>query len=146
MEHPIEEPLDNAMFLARHFYRGDPNAVTVIALYDLGITPKNDGYTYLKHAIAMRYENPMRPLMDDIYIAISVIFGGIGDKHRVDQAIRRSIADAWKTFGSECWRRYFPWRLKRMIKSPSNGDFIANMVWFIELWQECRKEVEYEDR
>lgn len=142
----IEETLEHAMLLARHMPHCDYSTVLILVLYEMGFAPKNDGFTYLKEAVAMRYENPTRHLWDDIYIEISAEHNGVGGNEPIDQAIRRTIKDAWKDYDAEIWRIIFPVMKKRKIRRPSNGDVIAGVAWFIELWKGCCKEAEYAEQ
>ena len=146
MTHAIEETLAHAMFLARHLSHCDYSTVLILILFELGFAPKNDGFTYLKKAIALRYENPTRQLKIDIYIEISVDIDGTEDNDRIEQAIRRTIADAWEECDKEVWSLLFPGMRKENVSKPTNGDLIARVAWFIELWQGCCKEVAYAER
>lgn len=143
MANAIEETLKHAMFLARHLNHCDCSTVVILILYELGFVPKNDGFTCLKKAIVMRYENPTRHLKDDIYIEISSQMDGMEDNERVEQAIRRSIADAWKARDEEVWSLLFLGMRKGNVSRPTNGDVIARVAWFVELWRGCCKEVAY---
>lgn len=139
MANAIEETLKHAKFLARHLHRCDYSTVVILVLYELGIAPKNDGFTYLKKAIVMRYENPTRHLKNDIYMEISAEIDGVEENDRIEQAIRRSIADAWKARDEEVWGLLFLGMRKGILRKPTNGDFIARVAWFVELWQGCCK-------
>lgn len=143
MASAIEQTLNHAKFLARHLKHDEYSTVAGLILYELDFSPKNDGFTYLRKAIVMRYENPKRQFKDDIYMDISVEIDGTADSERVDQAIRRAIADAWQNRDEEAWCFLFPGIRKKRMSRPSNGDFIARVVWFIELWQGCCEEVQY---
>ena len=143
MVNAIEETVKHAKLLARHMTLCDDSTVAHVVLCELGVDPKNNGFVYLERAITMRVENPVRQLMDDIYIAISAEFDGIEDNKHIDQAIRRSVADAWIERDIDVWRLFFPYMKKGKERKPSNGDVIARVAWFVELWQGCCKEVEY---
>ena len=142
MSSAIERTLDHALFLARHLNRCDYSTVVLLVLYELGVAPKNAGFEYLKKAIAMRYENPGRQLENDIYLELD----SVGDSKRIEQSIRRSITDAWEDHDEEVWSIYFPKTKKGKSGKPTNGDFIAYIAWFVELWQGCCKEVSYAKR
>ena len=144
MSSGIERTLEYALFLARHLSHCDYSTVVNLVLCDLGIAPKNDGYICLKRAIAMYFENPARQLKGDIYVEIlEELDGGVGDSDKVDQAIRRAITDAWEIRDDEVWGTILPRTRKDDIGKPTNGDFIARVAWFIELWQGCCKEALY---
>ena len=137
---PIEKTLEHAMFLARHARHYDHATLVSLVLYELGFAPKKDGFHYLKKVVVLCYKNPCRLLENDIYMELSA---GISDNKRIEQAIRRSIADAWKVRDEEIWTTVFPVTRVGKRRRPSNGDFIANLAWFVELWDGCCKEVTY---
>ena len=139
MSSAIEKTLEHALFLARHLKHCDYSTVVTLILFELGVAPKNDGFEHLKRAVAMRVKNPTRQLKGDIYSELD----GAGDDERVEQSIRRSITDAWKNRDDEIWSIYFPQMKNGKLYKPSNGDFIAYIAWFVELWQGCCKEVSY---
>lgn len=143
MTSAIEKTLEHVKFIARHLNHCDYSTVVILALMELGIAPKNDGYVFLKKAVAMYYEDPMRHLKDDIYAKISVELDGTEDSDRIEQAIRRAIAEAWKARDDEVWSMLFPRAEDGSIEKPSNRDFISRVAWFVELWQGCCKEVAY---
>lgn len=140
---PIDETLKYALFLARHLSHSDCSTAVILILYGLGITPKNNGFTYLKRAIVLYYENPTRQLKGDIYAQISEEFNGAVSEESIEQNIRRAVADAWKHRNEEYWSLFFPEMREKKIRKPSNGDFIAKLAWFVELWKGCCKEVLY---
>lgn len=141
-----DRTLKRALFLARHLSHCDYSTVVILVLYDLGFTPKHDGFVLLKKAIVMLYENPTRQLKDDIYAELSAEVEGVGDNERVEQSIRRSITEAWKGHDEEAWSLYLPRTKKGKTGKPTNGDFIARVAWFVELWQGCCKEVAYAEQ
>ena len=143
MINAIEETLKHAKLLTRHITYCDDTTVAHVVLCELGFDPKNNGFTYLKRSIVMRVENPVRQLMADIYIMVSVEFDGIEDNKHIDQAIRRSVDEAWKERDMKVWRLIFPNMKKGKEKKPSNGDVIARVAWFVELCLSSNKEVEY---
>ena len=146
MASPIEATLEHAIFLARHLNHCDYSTVVILILYELGFAPKNDGFIYLKKAIAKRYDKPTRRLKNDIYIELSAELDGIEDNDRIEQSIRRAISDAWEMRDEEIWSLFFPGMRKGNVDKPSNGDFIARVAWFVELWQGCCKEVAYAEQ
>lgn len=146
MADAIAGTLKHAKFLAKHLGHCDYSTVVIVILYELGFAPKNDGFHCLKKAIVMRCENPARQFKNDIYIEVSLQLDGTEDNDRVEQSIRRAISDAWKRRDEKVWRRFFYTVGKEKLSKPSNGDFIATLAWFVELWQGCCKEVEYASR
>jgi len=138
-----EGTLQHALMLAQLLQYCDYSCVILLVLYELGVQPKNDGFVFLKYAIAMHFENPMQTLQNDIYPAVGNIHGGRMDGGQVEQAIRRTIRDAWKNRDDTQWCLYFPTEKNGTIKKPSNAEFIARIAWFVELWQGCCKGVAY---
>lgn len=143
MTSAIERSLEHAIRLARRLPHGDYSTVILLVLYELGISPKNDGFVCLKKAVAMFFENPTCNLKDDIYAKISVELDGVEDSRRVEQSIRRSIKEAWCDHDEEAWNIVFFGTKAGTKEKPSNGEFIAGVAWFVELWQGCCKEVAY---
>ena len=144
MTSAIEGTMEYAKLLARHLSHCDYSAVIHLVLYELRIAPKNEGFVFLKRAIAMYYEDPTSNLKQDIYARISLEFDGVENSVRVEQSIRRSIKEAWRIRNEDIWRLIFLDTDTGAVEKPSNGDFIAGVAWFVELWQECCKEVAYE--
>lgn len=141
MSSVIEGTLKHALFLARHLNHCDYSTVVILVLYELGVAPSLDGFSYLKKAIAMRYEDPTRHLENDIYSELAGGRGGVEENKRIAQSIRRSISEAWGNRDEEVWSVFFPGTRNGLSVRPSNGDFIAGIAWFVELWQGCCKEV-----
>ena len=146
MSGAIERTLEHAMFIARHLNHCDYSTVVTLVLYELGLAPRNDGFICLKKAIGLRLEYPTRNLKNDIYIELSVELDGVEDSGRIEQAIRRSITEAWKDRNEEVWSLIFPKTKNGNVERPSNGDFISRVAWFVELWQGCCKEVLYAEK
>lgn len=144
MKSAIEGTMEHAKLLARHLSHCDYSAVIHLVLYELRIAPKNEGFVFLKRAIAMHFENPTSNLKQDIYARISLEFDGVENSERVEQSIRRSIKEAWRVRNEDIWKLIFLDTNTGTLEKPSNGDFIAGVAWFVELWQECCKEVAYE--
>ena len=144
MKSAIEGTMEHAKLLARHLSHCDYSAIIHLVLCELSVAPKNEGFLFLKKAVATYYEDPLCNLQQDVYSKISLEIDGMENSRRVEQSIRRAIEDAWKARNEVIWETIFLDPRGESLERPSNGDFIAGVAWFVELWQECRKEVAYE--
>lgn len=146
MTSAIEGTMEHAKFLARHLSHCDYSTIIHLVLCELGVAPKNDGFLFLKRAIAKYYENPTSNLKYEIYAQISLEFDKVESSERVEQSIRRSIKEAWRNRNEDIWRLIFLNTRTGALEKPSNGDFIAGVAWFVELWHGCCKEVAYAEK
>ena len=138
-----DETLKYVQFLARRFDKQDINAVILIILFELGFSPSNDGFGYLRRAIELQYAKSATTVTKGIYLLISYSDQEADSWQYVDQAIRRAIKATWSERDPEIWDLFFPPHDGRIPQCPSNKDFIARISCIIELWQSC-KEVDYE--
>lgn len=143
MKSRTDTTLKYMQFLARRFDKQNIRAVTLLILCDLGFTPGNDGFVYLRSAIELQYAKSPATITKEIYPAISDATQVSFSWQYIDQAIRRSIKAAWDERDEELWHLFFPPVGGRMPKCPSNKEFIARIACIIELLQSC-KEVSYE--
>lgn len=137
----IERTLDHALFLSRHI--NDLQCVIVAILIELGIPAKRNGFEYLKTAILLRYLHPTQLITKELYPDVGRSYDPEVSDFQVEQAIRSTIAYAWKNRDEEIWALYFPSGRDGTLKRPSNADFISMIARFIELWHGC-KGVEYD--
>jgi hypothetical protein len=92
----------------------------------------------------MLCENPFHTLKNGVYIAVGLMRNPVAGQDEVEQSIRFSIRTAFKTRCTELWNYYFPEGCPGHGKCPSNRDYLMAIVDFVELWQGCCQEVEYE--
>lgn len=138
-----DDTLRYVQFLARRFAKHDIRAVILIILIDLGFSPSNDGFTYLRSAIELHVSGAASCTIKGIYPAISPTGGDDQSWHYIDQAIRRAVKAAWNGRDTEIWELFFPFSNQKNANCPPNKEFIARISCIIELWQSCR-EVDYE--
>lgn len=143
MPSTIGGTLEYALFMAQHLNHCDVQYVVLAVLLDLGLSPKREGFAFLRKAIVMRYEDSSRILKNDIYDAIAQAQGSFANDQQIEQAIRGVIKEGWANRDDEVWRNLFPKGKNGKITRPSNADFIARLACFIELWQGCCKGVAY---
>ena len=132
------ETLKHVLFLARHLPKDNVQTAVALILLELEIPSEYDGFRYLKSAIPMYYENPSLFLTKELYPAVGKIHGSSG--LMVERSIRFAISSAWKRSDKKAWNLYFPMNQNRKIQKPSNGEFIAQIARFLELWQNCYEE------
>lgn len=140
----IERTLRHAILLARHLSRCGPQYIVVAVLLELGVPAHCAGYTYLKHAILLFHDNPAAILSKGIYPAVGQLFSPQVSQLQVEQAIRKAVDEAWKNREPSVWSIYFPSATDAATKKPTNAEFIAQIAYFVELWEGCCKEVAYE--
>lgn len=140
----MEGMLEHARFMAEHMSRCAPRYVLVPVLLDLGVRAKHDGYDYLKNAIDISRENPGLSVMKGLYTAVGELYTPKVGKQQVEQAIRGAIDAAWKERDPDIWDAFFPHKKNKKAKKPSNADFIAQLVCFLDMWEGCCEEVRYE--
>lgn len=117
--------------MARHLKDFSTESIILVMLLELEFCEKLDGFEYLRTAIYLFHEDPAQMITKGLYPAVAKQHGrNIGGK-AVERAIRNAIDIAWRN-QSDLWRVYFPSGNK-----PSNGDFIAKLSKYIELWKEC---------
>ena len=143
MKCKTDDTLKYVLFLARHFDKQNIRAVTLVILFDLGFTPSNDGFGYLRQAIEMQYSKTTPTIIKWMYPLISASSETTDSWQYIDQAIRRAIKAAWDERDPELWCLFFPSNHNGIPKCPSNKEFISRISCIIELWQNC-KEVNYE--
>lgn len=138
MESTIDETLKHVLLLARHLDVCDLRGVTIVALMEIGVPTKSSGFEYVKRAILMLHEDPMRALTKDIYLEIALRCK-LNTEEQVDQAIRDAIRIAWENGSKTAWRWYFSYDGHAPRRKPSNGEFISRISYILELWQSCNE-------
>ena len=138
-----DDTLKYVQFLARHFDKLNIRAVILVILFDLGFTPSNDGFGYLRQAIEMQYSKTTPTIIKWMYPLISATNETTDSWQYIDQAMRRAIKAAWNERDPEIWNLFFPTNQHSVPKCPSSKEFISRISCIIELWQSC-KEADYE--
>ena len=144
MHEPMEATIRHAKFLARYLNRCDYQYIIRIALKEIGVPSGQDGFHYLKSAVAMLLENPYHTLKNGIYLEIGLQREPPAGQEQVEQSIRFGIRTAWRNRNHQMWSYYFPEGCSGNVKCPSNREFIMAIVDFVELWKACCEEACYE--
>ena len=144
----IEETLKHALFLARHIHKGDLQCAATAVLLELRVPANRIGFDYLKNAIVLFYDDPAQMITKGLYPAVGELYEAKPGSVQVEQAIRAVIKDAWKNRNEKVWVYYFSSVIDKNgnLKKPSNSEFIAGIGRFLELWQGCCEEANYEYR
>lgn len=132
-----------AKFLAKNFSRDELQSMTLLILYDLGMPLNYSGFGYLKDAIPVAFESPSQIVAKEIYLSVAERYVPRVDPSTVESAIRDTVERAWEDRHNSKWRYYFPDHMLQRSKAPSNVEFIAAIVYFLEMWQGCCKEGVY---
>ena len=145
MDSTISETLRHVLLLARHLDKCDLRGVTIVALMELGVPTKSDGFEYLKRAILLLHEDPTRALTKDIFLEIALRCK-LNSDEQVDQAIRDAIRQAWENGSKTAWCWYFSYDGHAPRRKPSNGEFISRISYILELWQACNERENHNER
>lgn len=143
MRSRTDETLRYVQFLARRFDKNDVNAVVLIILLELGLSPSRDGFYYLRNAITVDSSHPEKFVAKGLYLSIGEMYYIFSSDKQVEQAIRSAIQAAWEERDEEIWNLFFPPSEGGKTKRPSNKEFITRISCIVELWQSC-KEASYE--
>lgn len=134
----IDRTVEYVKFLAQRLSGCNPNCVVLVILMDLGVPVNHVGFEYLKTAVLLQHEDPMRDLTNDIYPAITEMYGNGSMSGKVlEAAIRSAIRTAWERTGIDVWRKYMPSLPGNLERAPTNGEVIAGLGRIVELWQGC---------
>lgn len=132
-----------AKFLARNFDKDEIQSLTLVILYDLGMPLNYSGFNYLKYAIPVAFNSPTQIVAKEIYQTVSAFYTPQVETSTLESAIRDAIEKAWADRENNRWWCYFPDHILQRGKAPSNVEFIAAIVYFLEMCQGCCKEGVY---
>ena len=138
MNSTIDKTLEHVLFLAEHLDRCDIRGAIIVALMELGVPTKCNGFELITYSILLQYKNPVRALANDIYLETTLHYLQ-NSEEQVEQAIREAIKIAWRKGSREAWDWYFAYDGVPVSQRPSNSEFITRVAYIIELWQECAK-------
>ena len=133
MEPAVNETLVYVISLARDLRNGDVPAAVLALLIELGLQSSSDGFTYLRQAICIRWENPNMKL-PDIYERIVSSADPGTTVRQVEQAMLSAIGHAWKHRNVAKWDYFFREEGTGKRKKPGNKDFIFHLACVMELW------------
>lgn len=138
MKCAIDDTVEYVKFLAQRLGGCSPNCVVLVILMDLGIPVNQDGFEYLKSAVLLQYEDPMRDLVNDIYPAIASRYGnGAISNKLLETSIRSAIRAAWLRTKIDVWQKYIPSLPNDYGHPPTSTEVIASLARIVELWKEC---------
>lgn len=133
----IEITLDHIKLLSRHLDYYNLRGAIQVVLMELKIPTNSIGYEFLKRAIYLQYQNPIRALSKDIYKEIADACG-LSSEYVIEQAIRDAIKSAWRNGSKRAWDWYFSYDGRSLSRRPTNSAFISKIAYTLELWQEQR--------
>lgn len=110
--------------------KDDLAAGTKFVLIGLSIPTDLTGYRCLEIAVQLRFENPERSLMKELYPEVGRNCTPRLSMEQVEKNIRYAIDTAWEKRDVETWEHYFPGG-----KKPTNGQFISEAAEILRLWQ-----------
>ena len=134
----IEIMLSHIKLLSRHLDCYNLRGAIIVVLMELKIPTNSIGYEFLKRAIYLQYQNPIRSLSKDIYKEIADECG-LSSEYVIEQAIREAIKSAWRQGSKTAWDWYFAYDGQSISRRPTNSAFISKIAYTLELWQEQRK-------
>lgn len=144
MESANDPIMIRAKFLAKHLDKHNVQSVTLMILYDLRIPLNYDGFDYLTLVIPEAFSRCSQIVAGEIYDAVGNHYDPKVDSKNMEAAIRDAIHAAWKIRLNDRWCCYFPEYMIQRRKTPTNVEFLAAIVYFIRLWQDCcSKEADY---
>ena len=107
-------------------------------LLELGIPVNHVGFEYLKTAVLLQYEDPMRSLSNDIYpVLLKRYTNGTGSVKQIEGALRSVARTGWERTGIDTWRKYFPTIRYQLSGPPTTSEVIAGLARIVELWKDC---------
>ena len=138
MKGAIDGTVEYVKSLARRMCGCDPNDVVLVMLMEMGIPVNHVGFEYLKTAVLLQYEDPMRSLSNDIYPALLKRYANsVGSSKQLDGALRGVVRTGWERTGMETWIKYFPTIRYQLSGPPTNSEVIAGLARIVELWKGC---------
>lgn len=138
MKSAIDDTVEYVKLLAQRLGGCSPNCVVLVILMDLGIPVNHVGFEYLKEAILLQYEDPVRDLENDIFPAIAAKYGdGTISNKLLETAIRSVIRSAWSRTQVDVWQKYIPSICSSAGRPPTNTEVISGLARIVELWQGC---------
>lgn len=112
------------------------NTVIFETLREIGVPTSMLGYSYLREAILIVYQNPsaMRSFCKDVYCAIAEKFDST--KTRVERAMRHTIERLWDTGDVEILYKYFGNICSPDRGKPTNKEFVSTVVEWLKVYHD----------
>ena len=136
--------LQRAKFLAQHFERSDLHSITLLILYDLGISVHCSGFDYLKHIVPLAFQKASQIYVKELMEEVGKRYSPNVEYSVMETAVRDAIKKARRRGSDDRWKCYFPDYILQKRKPPTNAEFISALAYFLEMWYECCKEGSYE--
>lgn len=100
---------------------------------ELGVSPVNEGYTFLREAIGFVMENPslIHNITKELYPMIAKRYNTT--KNAVERLIRFSIDKSYNRAHQELWESMFKYSQRAYDGKATNGEFIATVADYLLL-------------
>ena len=95
-------------------------------LFMMGISPKLQGFRFLREAIAQVLLKPGQSVTKELYPAVARCCGTEGS--HVERSIRGAIQDGWERRDPRIWQLYFPPDGRGLRQRPTNAVFINRIA------------------
>ena len=102
--------------------KSDPSTSVTDLLLSLSISPKHNGFSYLREAMSLMTKDPSQSVTKVLYPTVAHTFGC--SKENVERSIRTALDSAWERGNRQLWNQYFPDAQHR----PSNAVFLSRMA------------------
>ena len=96
MHKPMEAAIRHAKFLAKYLNKCDVQYMIRIVPKETGMRSSQDGFFYVKNAVARLCDNPHETLRNGVYPAVGLMRDPVADQDEVEHGLRFSIRAAWK--------------------------------------------------
>lgn len=140
----MDVALERAQVIARYLSHCDRKYIIHIIMKEAGLDSSRDGFAYAKAAAGILYENPTATLSNGVYMAAGMLYNPPAGEKQVENAIHKAIEAAWRKERGRIWCVLFPGNKSIQHRCPSNKEFLAAVVDFVELWEGFAEEVRYE--
>lgn len=100
----------------------DPVSYVTNLLLALNISPKHNGFAYLREAILLMAKDPSQSVTKMLYPGVAHICKC--NKENVERSIRTALDKAWEKRDEAQWQKFFPNASQR----PSNAVFISRLT------------------
>lgn len=132
-----------AQFLAQRSQITELRSMTLLIMYDLAMPLNCAGFDYIKNVVPLALIRPSQIVLKELFLEVGAHYDPKVGYSIMDTAVRDVIRMSWNGVRRERWNYYFPSYMLQRNKPPSNAEFIAGMVYFLEMWQGCCKEVNH---
>lgn len=143
MVNTMDSALKHAKSLADYLNKCNSAYIIHIALKELGVASDSEGFLFAKNTAYMLCDHPNLTLTNGVYGAVGLLAYPQADEKTVENAIRRSVKQAWSERDDRIWECYFPVGKQGRSECPSNKVFLMALVDFVILWKGFCEEVNY---